>query len=57
MEPYEQINIWEIAAKGDIKVLNKIFVVFGALNKEILYLKVRSWLCTLFNMQEWSACV
>jgi hypothetical protein len=39
VQPYEQTNIWELAAKGDIRVFNKIMMVFGSLIKEINRLK------------------
>ena len=26
VEPYEQISMWQVAAGGDIKLLNKIFL-------------------------------
>lgn len=40
--PYEQTNIWEIAAKGEIRVFNKIMMVFAALCKEIVRLKAEA---------------
>jgi WASH complex subunit 7 len=42
VEPYEQVNIWDLAQKGDIKVLNKVLLVFGSLCKEIAFLQKES---------------